>query len=124
MVGDKRVLLIVDDEGFWCQEASLATCREASMRPSWRLSPWPLNVASTKVIPPITHVVCDYFLGNQFPNGSELLAKWRTGFPCIRVAVLLSGSELDAIAPEPGIDWVLSKPPDLGRLKHALGLPS
>lgn len=70
----------------------------------------------------VTHVVCDHFLGEAEPTGLSLLPRWRLRFPSIQVAVLVSGSELRALATTPGIDGYVEKPPDIATLRASLQL--
>jgi acetyl esterase len=66
--------------------------------------------ALLRASPPVTHLVCDYWLGDAWPVGTELVPRWRREFPSIRRAVPLSGSHVRGIAPVPGVDAVLEKP--------------
>lgn len=68
----------------------------------------------------ITHVLCDHYLGEDQPVGFDLLPAWRARFAGIRVAVLLSGSEIRTMARRPEIDAFVAKPPDVAELREAL----
>lgn len=70
----------------------------------------------------VTHVVCDHFFGEGQRRGLDVLPVWRLQFPCIQVAVLLSGSELGRLVISDGIDAFISKPPDVGELSSVLGV--
>ena len=70
----------------------------------------------------VTHVVCDHFFGEGQRRGLDVLPEWRLQFPCIQVAVLLSGSELGRLVMCEGIDAFVSKPPDVGELSSVLGI--
>ena len=65
------------------------------------------------VVPPVTHVICDFYLGDDSPLGTALVARWRREFASIEVALIVSGSELGAICRPRGVDAVLGKPLDL-----------
>lgn len=58
---------------------------------------------------PVTHVVCDHFLGESSPLGTELLSSWRVRYPAIQRAVILTGTDVTKVPLLPGIDSVISK---------------
>ena len=64
----------------------------------------------------ITHLICDYNLGQNVPSGAELISEWRGRFPSIGRAVLFTGSSESEISILPGIDRVFFKPMDLPEL--------
>lgn len=70
----------------------------------------------------VTHVVCDFHLGDGVPFGTELISDWRRRFPCIQRAVIVSGSLRDEIVPPPEVDAVLGKPVTMAELIEALGI--
>ena len=59
----------------------------------------------------VTHVVTDFFLGADEPQGTVLVAQWRALYPSIRFAAVFTGrvstKEIDGL---PGIDAVFAKP--------------
>ena len=57
----------------------------------------------------VTHLVCDYDLGGQWPPGSQLIHAWRERFPSICKALLYTGSPTGEITLGRGIDRVLRK---------------
>jgi CheY-like chemotaxis protein len=60
-----------------------------------------------------TVLLCDYWLGEAFPPGTELIAAWRKRFPCLQRAVLMTGTRASALDDVPGVDAVFQKPLDL-----------
>ncbi len=64
----------------------------------------------------ITHLICDYNLGEDVPSGAELISEWRGRFPSIGRAVLFTGSTKSEISILPGVDRVFFKPGDLPEL--------
>jgi CheY-like chemotaxis protein len=58
-------------------------------------------------------LLCDYWLGEGFPPGTELIAAWRERFPCVQRAVLMTGTKASALDAVPGIDAVFQKPLNL-----------
>ena len=64
----------------------------------------------------ITHLICDYNLGQNVPSGAELISEWRGRFPSIGRAVLFTGSSKSEISILPGVDRVFFKPMDLPEL--------
>lgn len=71
---------------------------------------------------PVTHLMCDFDLGEGLPVGTELITAWRGRYPGIAHAVIVSGSLASQITPTPGVDAVLSKPVSLSELTSAFGV--
>lgn len=71
-------------------------------------------------MPAPTHVICDHWLGDAHPVGSVLLPAWRRRFPELRKAILVSGSEIEAIERPVGVDAVFGKPADMQAICDAL----
>ncbi len=69
---------------------------------------------------PPTHLVCDQYLGEGHPLGSDLVRGWRQTYPNLRVAVLVTGSEIDLLVPIEGVDWIVTKPIDAHELVEML----
>jgi DNA-binding NtrC family response regulator len=58
----------------------------------------------------VTHVVCDYDLGEGQPRGTTLLSNWRGQYPGIQRALILTGTQPSTLPPAPiGVDEVLDK---------------
>ena len=70
--------------------------------------------------PPPTHVLCDHWLGDEYPVGTVLLPRWRLHYPHLRRAVLVSGSEIEEIQPPEGVDAVFAKPADMAAICESL----
>ncbi|HEY3451230.1 MAG TPA: response regulator [Myxococcales bacterium] len=59
----------------------------------------------------VTHLVTDFFLGADEPQGTALVARWRTAYPSIRFAAVFTGrASTKEIGGLPGIDAVFAKP--------------
>lgn len=58
-------------------------------------------------------LLCDYWLGDASPPGTELIATWRVRFPCLKRAVLMTGNRASAPCDVLGVDAVFQKPPNL-----------
>lgn len=69
---------------------------------------------------PPTHLVCDHFLGKGKRFGADLIPQWRRSYPLLRVAVLLTGSEVPRQTHREGIDSVMWKPADIAELRRCL----
>lgn len=74
--------------------------------------------------PPVTHLVCDYWLGDGEPLGTVLIPRLRASCSSLSVAVLVTGSEAKALAPVGGVDAVFQKPFDIARLCEYLLAPT
>ncbi len=57
----------------------------------------------------IAVLVCDYYLGESSPRGTELLEKWRRAYPSIERAILYTGTDPVLIRPSEWVDSTLSK---------------
>jgi len=70
----------------------------------------------------ITHLVVDYDLGENDPNGFKLITKWRTQYPQIGKGIIFTGQEgLTNRAPD-YVDLVVNKSADVEVLRAALGM--
>ena len=76
--------------------------------------------AAKSATPPVSHVICDVFLGEDEPSGVALVAQLRAAHPSIQRAVLLTGSYLPEGAPFAGVDRIFAKPCDMGVLVEYL----
>lgn len=70
--------------------------------------------------PAPTHVLCDHWLGEGYPLGTELVERWRQRYPRLRRAVIVSGSEIEEIRPPAGVDAVFGKPADMAAIRASL----
>lgn len=69
---------------------------------------------------PVTHLICDQFLGKGLPLGADLIRRWRPTYPRLVVAVLHTGSDMEGLVEGGGIDKVFGKPLDARALLQFL----
>jgi len=70
----------------------------------------------------ITHIVCDWDLGQAHPKGEALLSDWRRTFKGIERCVLWTGENLNGVELMTGIDAVVSKSESITKLFESLGV--
>lgn len=70
--------------------------------------------------PEPTHVICDHWLGDDYPVGAQLLPRWRREHPSIERCVLVSGSEIEEIDCPAGVDAIFGKPADMPAIRARL----
>lgn len=58
-------------------------------------------------------LLCDYYLGDGLPVGSELIALWRKRFPCLERVVLMTGTKVSNLGDVSCVDAVFQKPLNL-----------
>ncbi len=58
-------------------------------------------------------LLCDYWLGHGMPTGTELVARWRARFGCLRRVALMTGTKDSALSGTESVDRVFEKPIDL-----------
>jgi len=112
-MGNKESLLVVDDE------VSVTRALRRVLAPYFaalRLANTPYDARVILASEKITHVLCDHWLGVGEPLGLDLLPRWKSSFPSIERAVLFTGFDVEALAPDPKIDAVISKRVDLDAL--------
>jgi len=68
----------------------------------------------------VTHVICDWNLGENHPKGNELVPLWRDRWPSISRAVIFTGTAPEDIATAPAIDGIVDKADGLEALLEAL----
>jgi CheY-like chemotaxis protein len=73
--------------------------------------------------PPVTHLVSDYHLGDDLPLGTELIARFRAAYPALKVAAIVTGSEIAPWVPSAGTDGIFQKPFEVRRLADFLLQP-
>lgn len=71
-----------------------------------------------------THLLCDYYLGDDLPGGIELVRRWRERHDSIVSAALFSGSELADLPTGNGVDRVFRKPLDIEGLERFFAAPA
>jgi DNA-binding NtrC family response regulator len=109
--------LIVDDEHPVC------FALERMLRRDYRqvfTAFGPDDAAAILEAHPVTHVVCDHWLGPGLPLGIDLIPRWRRRHRTIERAVVLTGADVSGINPPPEVDRVLSKTEDPTRLRLLL----
>lgn len=57
-----------------------------------------------------TLLLCDYFLGVEWPPATSLIPRWRAMFPCLIRVAIMSGTRSDSIGNCPEADAVFEKP--------------
>jgi DNA-binding NtrC family response regulator len=70
---------------------------------------------------PITHVICDLFLGPEEPLGHELMRGWRKRKSNIQYVALFTGSTLEDRNSYDGIDDLFIKPDGIMDIIETLG---
>ncbi len=113
-VKTERVLLVIDDEEELCDFMQRALRKHFD---AIHVAGGSVEALSLLDSQPITHVVCDLFLGEGEPLGHELVRGWRNRKPSIRYLALFTGSILDCrdIVAGPGfeVDGLFKKPSGL-----------
>ncbi len=69
-------------------------------------------------------LLCDYWLGDDLPTGTELCQRWRSTFSCLRRVALMTGTKGSAVFGAQHVDVVFEKPIDLAALRRFLLPPS
>ena len=57
-----------------------------------------------------TFLLCDYWLGEDFPPSTALIPGWRQLAPSIKSVALMTGTKISAIGSIPCVDAVFQKP--------------
>lgn len=70
--------------------------------------------AITEHRPPF--LLCDYWLGEEFPPSPTLIREWRRDHAFIVRVAVMTGSDRVAAATSDGVDAVFAKPFDLGQV--------
>ena len=60
-----------------------------------------------------TLVLCDYWLGDEYPPATDLIPGWRERYPTIERVALMTGTKASALGRAQGVDAVFQKPLDL-----------
>jgi CheY-like chemotaxis protein len=85
----QRLALIVDDEPLFCRAMSRL------LGPAFDEVHTATNPDEAEQLleeHPITHLVCDYRLGQGFPPGTVFVTRWRKLYTSIQRAVLVTGA--------------------------------
>ncbi|MCP4675871.1 MAG: response regulator [Deltaproteobacteria bacterium] len=102
----RRVLLVVDDDESVCKGLVrlLGNRFEETVT---ALNPGEaVSMLDTRLV---THIVCDYWLGQGQPLGIDLVATWRKKYSSIQHAVIFTGNDINAIPTTVGVDDIISK---------------
>lgn len=62
------------------------------------------------------YLLCDYWLGEDYPPATSILPRWRSTFPCLQRVALMSGTNSASIPPCDAVDQVFAKPLNTPRL--------
>ena len=112
-----RVLLIVDDDPRICRMLSR---RLESSFDGFHTAGTPADAEFKLKEESITHLICDFNLGEEAPKGTELIVKWRSLYPSIERAVLFASTHLDDKVKPAGVDTLIHKTTDFNQLMEAL----
>ncbi len=102
-----RVLLIVDDEIDICK------LLERSLRGDFEqihVAGCAADADAILASHPVTHVVCDLYLGSGDPLGDELIRRWKQRWPTIQYAALFTGSTYEKDHTYEKVDHIFMKP--------------
>ncbi len=58
-------------------------------------------------------LLCDYWLGNQYPPATDLIPAWRKRYPCLQRIALMTGTKASALGDTSCADRVFQKPLDM-----------
>lgn len=61
-------------------------------------------------------LLCDYWLGEEFPPATGIIPRWRREYPCLERVALMTGTNSESIPQCDAVDKVFSKPLDTPRL--------
>jgi len=119
MEGISGVVLVVDDSAFVLKSVARILSRTFEQVLT-AASPDEAEVQLAGQA--VTHVVCDQVLGRDLPRGTDLVPEWRTRFPSIRRAIILTGSPLAEVPTVDGVDAILGKPGSANEIFEGLGI--
>ena len=116
VMGDK-ILVIVDDE------VMIHKALKRNLRTKFSeifSAHSPTEVEEILSEQPVTHMLCDCFLGPDIPLGIKLIPGWRKMQPTVERIVVFSGSSFSMADVPPEVDCVVPKADDLNILLEAL----
>jgi hypothetical protein len=61
-------------------------------------------------------LLCDYWLGEEYPPATGFLPRWRAAYPCLERVALMSGTNSASIPTCAAVDAVFEKPLDSPRI--------
>ncbi len=114
----EAVLLIVDDERSVCRALSRLLDRQVQEILS------ATNAREAEIIlrsGRVTHVICDHWFGPGQPLGTDLVTNWKSRFPTIQKAVVLTGTDINKLDGGTAVDKILPKVVDPADLIKVLG---
>jgi DNA-binding response OmpR family regulator len=115
--GKPRVLLIVDDDPRLCRMLSR---RLESSFDELHTANTPADTERKLQKESVTYLICDFNLGEGSPQGTDLIAKWRSQYPSTERAVLFASTYLDDKIKPVGVDALIYKTTDFKQLMEAL----
>jgi DNA-binding NtrC family response regulator len=65
-------------------------------------------------------LLCDYWLGPQYPPATDLIPAWRERYPSIERVALITGTNTDTLGSANCVDAVFQKPLDLRQVTDFL----
>lgn len=114
----KRVLLIVDDWPGMAQALRRYLQRDFAVIHIAQ-SPQQAEALLDRPNGP-THVLCDYYFGEDQPLGTQLAKRWRQQFPGVERVALMTASDLPTGTLPAEVDAIFVKPIDLKALRDFL----
>ena len=70
------------------------------------------------------YLLCDYWLGVEFPPATHFIPAWRKKFPSLRRVALMTGTKTTSIDSPTGIDALFEKPLDLDVITEFFTVPT
>ena len=115
----RSVLLVVDDESSVCRALRRLMGDRADEIVTAQT---PADAETILHSKPVTHVICDHFLGPGQPKGADIAKEWKGAHPSIRSVIILTGTNVKSLQCTETIDHGLPKTTDPVELAELLGL--
>ena len=112
-----RVLLIVDDLPE-VGSSSRRLFKHSFDAVHCATTPERAETVLTTAEPRVTHLLCDFNLGDGVPNGMQLIQAWRALYPELQLAALYSAADIDDLPAEKGVDKVFRKPVGIAEVER------
>lgn len=109
-------LMIVDDDDGLCRSLSRIVRLHATALVATTVDEAEEHLSVNAV----THLICDYNLGDGVPRGTDLIVEWRKKHPTIRTAILCTGTSATEFVLPAEVDILLPKPVSIDELVSAL----
>jgi CheY-like chemotaxis protein len=61
-------------------------------------------------------LLCDYWLGEDWPPATAIIPRWRREYPCLQRVALMTGTNSASIPPCAAVEFVFTKPLDTARV--------